>query len=198
MKFAIASIFSILLFAACQEKPVSVAGGIDLSGFETKEVEGTESFYAIKKGPDGNILEEGIITSGLQDGTWVTYWTEEDDVNKIKTVTTYVNGTINGPYMEFNERGQVEKRAAFLNNQFHGLYSEYKFGRPIKEYNYNEGVLDGVSKEYSDRGNILKETSHKAGKLEGTYKQYDEEGNILLEYIYKNGKKVSGGMIESK
>ena len=198
MKNLIGLIFIVLLMANCDDKPASVPGGIDLSAYETKAIKGSEAFYAVKKGTAGNILEEGMIVTGLQDGTWVTYWPDGDDMNKIKTVTSFVDGTINGPYMEFNNRGQIEKRVAYVNNQYHGLYSEYKFGRPIKEYMYSDGILDGVSKEYSDRGKITRETGYKAGKIHGEYKQYDEEGNVVLEYEYKNGEKISGGIVTNE
>ncbi|WP_235298397.1 toxin-antitoxin system YwqK family antitoxin [Portibacter marinus] len=198
MRFYILLFLSAILLTQCEEKPESVPGGIDLSNFETKAINGSNAFYVVKKGPAGNNLEEGMVVNGLQDGTWVTYWPDGDDMNKIKSVISYVNGVVNGPYMEFNNRGQVEKRVTYVNNQYHGLYSEYKFGRPIKEYMYDEGILDGVSKEYSDRGKLTKETGYKEGKIHGTYRQYDEEGNVVLEYEYKDGEKISGGIVTNE
>ena len=183
--------FSLL---SCGKKQISVPGGMDLSAFELKNVDGSTSSYAIKQDESSNILEEGMITDGLQNGTWVTYHTG-DDANKIKVVTNYVNGQMNGPYMEFNNRGQIEKRSTYLNSQIHGLYSEYKFGRPLKAFMYQEGILNGISKEYSDRGKLAKETAYKNGKLHGTIRQYDEEGSIILEYEYKDGEKISGGIV---
>ena len=105
---------------------------------------------------------------------------------------------MNGPYLEMNNRGQIEKRITYLNNQIHGLYAEYKFGRPLKEFMYDDGVLNGLSKEYSDRGKLIKETNYKNGQLDGTIKQYDEAGNIILEYVYKNGEKISGGIVKTQ
>lgn len=186
-----------LIFASCKENtPTSVPGGIDLSGFELKKIDGSTSTYAIQTDDAGNPLQEGMLSDGLQDGTWITYHTGE--VNKIATISNFVDGVLNGPYLEFNARGQIEKKSNFINNQIHGLYSEFKFGRPLKDYMYKDGTLDGISKEYSDRGDLIKETSYKNGELHGSIKQFDAEGNLMLEYVYKNGKKVSGGIVSSE
>lgn len=196
MKYTIYFICFCFLLSSCGKQQVSVPGGYDLSGFEIRQLDGTSTSYAIKQDASGNILEEGMITDGLQDGTWITYI--EGETNKIKVVTNYVSGVLNGPYMEFNDRGQIEKKSTYLNDKVHGMYSEYKFGRPLKEFMYDEGVLNGVSKEYSDRGKLTKETAYKNGKLHGTIRQFDEEGGIILEYEYKNGEKVSGGIVEKQ
>ena len=192
MKYIILFI-SILIIYSCKDAPPPAAGGIDLSGFQLNKVNGTDSEYAVQKANNGSLLAEGIVVNGIQSGMWITYFADND--NKIKTIANYVNGNMNGPYIELNNRGQIEKRITYLNNQIHGLYAEFKFGRPLKEFLYDNGILDGVSKEYNDRGKLVKETSYKQGKLHGNIIQYDEEGNILLQYEYKNGEKVSGGIV---
>ena len=68
-------------------------------------------------------------------------------------------------------------------------------GHFLKEYNYNGGILDGLSKEYNDRGKLIKETNYKKGQLHGMIKQYAEDGAVILEYEYKNGEKISGGIV---
>jgi antitoxin component YwqK of YwqJK toxin-antitoxin module len=197
MKYLFNLVCLILIFASCKDNaPAPVPGGIDLSGFDIKKVNGSNTSYVVKTDDSGNPLQEGMVSDGLQDGTWITYHTDES--NKIATISNFVRGVLNGPYLEFNIRGQIEKKSNFINNQIHGLYSEYKFGRPLKEYMYEDGILNGVSREYSDRGELIKETSYKNGELHGSIKQYDAEGNLMLEYVYKNGNKVSGGIVSKE
>lgn len=181
---------------ACNGSKTSSASGpaVDLTGFSQTKINGSNTSYAMQTELNGSaMLSEGMVDGNVQHGLWMTY--HPDETNKVHTITNYVNGVMNGPYMEFNKRGQIEKRVTYLNNQIHGLYAEYKFGRPLKEYIYDNGVLNGVSKEYSDRGKLVKETSYKNGELHGTTSQYDEEGNVVLQYEYKNGNKISGGIV---
>ena len=184
------------LLISCNKKAAVAPGArVDLSDFEVNKVEGSDSEYAILNNPDGGIYAEGMVKNGMQDGIWIVYFDEDGSENRIKTISNFVNGKLNGPYIEMNNISQMEKRITYLNNQIHGLYSEYKFGRPLKEFFYKNGILDGISKEYNDRGKLLKETSYKDGQLHGSIKQYDEDGNIVLEYEYKNGEKISGGIV---
>lgn len=186
-------LFTLLTVISCGKSPVPNGNTYDLRGYDVAKVKGTNTEFAVQKSESGALISEGMVTNGVQNGIWVTYF--EGDENKMKTIANYVNGSMNGPYMEMNNRGQLEKRITYLNNQIHGLYSEYKFGRPLKEYNYDSGILDGLSKEYNDRGKLVKETNYKQGQLHGTIKQYDEGGALILEYEYKNGEKISGGIV---
>ncbi len=185
----------LLLFSAisCTEKPLPPAGALNLSGYKLSDIDGSEVQYGFQLGINGSMASEGMLTNGVQNGMWLTYFPDEE--NKVQSISNYVNGTMNGPYIEMNNRGQIEKRITYINNKIHGLYSEFKFGRPSKEFMYDNGTLDGISKEYNDRGKLIKQTSYKQGKLHGEIIQYDDDGAIILKYEYKNGEKVSGGIV---
>ena len=194
MKYLFITVTFLSLIACGSKSNPSVPGGIDLSGFQMSEIDGSETQYGLLQLEDGKFSAEGMVKNGIQDGMWITYFADEE--NKINTIVNYVSGKMNGPYIELNNRSQIEKRITYLNDQVHGLYAEYKFGRPKKEYFYNNGILDGVSKDYNDRGKLIKETSYKKGQLDGDIISYDEEGTEILRYKYKNGEKVSGGIVE--
>ncbi len=191
MKYSI--LILIVFVISCSDAPAPSGTALDLTGYEQFKVNGTSTEYAVRKANNGAMLAEGMVVSGVQNGIWMTYF--PDNNNKIKTIANYVNGNMNGPYLELNDRGQIEKKINYLNSQIHGTYAEFKFGRPLKEYQYDEGVLDGLSKEYNNRGKLIKETNYKKGKLHGIIKQYDDDGNVILEYEYKNGEKISGGIV---
>lgn len=146
-----------------------------------------------KKGESGTITELGFIKNGTKEGAWYTYHPN----GQIKSITNYSSGIINGPVMEFSNRGQLEKQTGYLNNELHGIKAEYKFGRPTIESNYTKGNLDGVHKEYFNNSEkVQKLVNFKNGKQDGIMQYFDEEGNVTLEYVYKNGEKVSGGIKE--
>jgi antitoxin component YwqK of YwqJK toxin-antitoxin module len=160
----------------------------DLADYEITDIPGSPAKKAVKEYVDGSILEEGRILNGLRTGLWVTYSAGNTFPDKIMT---YANGMANGPYFEFNERGQIEIQAYYKDNKLHGKWGEYKFSRPIKEAFYTDGQLDGVYREYkTGSGKVQKEIEYKNGKMDGRYLFYDDEGNIILDYQYKNGEKV--------
>lgn len=181
--------FCTLILFACQPGTNNgEAMPSDLADYEITDIPGSPMKKAVKKYVDGTVLEEGRLLNGLRSGTWFTYPIAGTFPEKIMT---YAQGMANGPYFELNERGQIEIEAYYKNNQLHGDWAEYKFGRPIKEASYQEGQLNGVYREYkTGTGKVQKEIEYKDGKMDGRYLFYDDDGNVILDYQYKNGEKV--------
>jgi antitoxin component YwqK of YwqJK toxin-antitoxin module len=187
---------TLFLFACNSQNtaPASVAGTADFAGFEMTPIAGSNMQKAVKKNPDGKILEEGFVENGQKTGQWTVY---NDDNNLPKSIATYSNGLYNGTLIEFNKRGQIEKMISYLNNELHGMYGVYKFGRTVETVNYNMGKMDGVYRKYfNNKDDIQQEITYKNGVLDGSYRYYNEEGKVVLEYDYKNGEKVGGGEIQ--
>lgn len=170
----------------------SAGENINLSGFTELAVPGSNAKLVTKKTKGGIMLEHGLIRNGQKDGPWTIF----HDNESIKSVSSYVNGNLNGSHLEFNNRGQLEKRVEYLNNQFHGLYGEYKYGRPLKEITFDLGVQNGPFRIWNDSGKITQMGSNKNGKLDGTVQYFDGEQNLIMKYEYKDGEQVSGGLIK--
>jgi antitoxin component YwqK of YwqJK toxin-antitoxin module len=184
-----------IIFCACNSGTTTTGAASDLTGYETEQIAGTNVTRAYKKNGVGDIIEEGYVSNGKRNGTWMTYW-ENENAGRIKTIASYSDGLLNGPYLEFSNRSQIEKEVNYANNKYNGRFAQYKFGRVEKEINYKDNVLDGKSIDYNTKGNKQKEVNYKNGKLDGKWITFNEEGTVTLEYIYKNGEKVSGGIIE--
>ncbi len=184
-----------MIFCACNSGTTSTGADSDLAGYETEKIAGTNVIRAYKKNGVGDIIEEGYVSNGKRNGTWMTYW-ENENAGRIKTIASYSDGLLNGPYLEFTNRSQIEKEVNYANNMYNGKFSQFKFGRIEKEINYKDNVLDGKSIDYTSKGNKQKEVNYKNGKLDGKWMTFNEEGVVTLEYVYKNGEKVSGGIIE--
>lgn len=180
----------ITLLTACGTKNTGTAGTGDLSAFKIFSLE-SGGEQAKKMDSAGNVLEEGYLLNGKRNGAWIKY---HDENHRIKSITHYSNNELNGPYIELNNRGQIESRAGYVNGQLDGLKAVYKFGRATTETEYKNGVINGKHKEYNNSGKIQKEVDFKNGVQDGQLKYYDEEGNVTLEYTYKNGEKIDGGM----
>jgi antitoxin component YwqK of YwqJK toxin-antitoxin module len=187
--------FAIVCFVTSCGGPVNTGAAINLEGYETEAVPGTNITKVIKRDAAGDIMEEGYVSGGKRNGVWITFY-DGDNLGKIKTMASYTDGILNGPYLELSNRGQIETEVQYANNQYNGKFATYKFGRATKEVNYKNNELDGVTKEYNAKGGVQKEINYKNGKQHGFMRYYNEEGEVTVEYEYDNGKKVSGGMVE--
>lgn len=170
-------------------------GATDLSAYTTENLGGGVT-RAYKIDNEGKVTEEGFLSNGVKNGVWLVYF-EGDNSATIKTLSSYSNGTLTGPVLEFSNRGQIDARKGYANNALNGLSAAYKFGKPESETYYKNGKLDGTFKEYRD-GKVIKEIEYSDGKKNGKLIYYDADGNVSVEYVYKNDEKVSGGMIEKE
>lgn len=193
MKISYLFIF-ILTIVSCQQS-VRTGGAAELEGYETSAVAGTMVTKAIKKNGSGDIIEEGYVSDGKRNGVWITYY-DGDNKGRYKSVASYSDGLLNGPFLTFTNRGQIESEVQYANNMYNGRYAKYKFGRLEQEINYMENQLHGPSKEFDNKGNIKKEVNYSNGKQDGVMRYYNEEGEVTVEYVYKNGEKISGGMVK--
>lgn len=173
----------------------STGAAANLEGYDTSVVGNTNVTVATKKGTSGDVIEKGYLSGGKKNGIWITYYTG-DYLGVIKTIASYSDGMLNGPYLELNNRGQIDKEVNYAMNEYNGRYVEYKFGRIVKEANYQANTLDGTSKDYFQNGKVQKEVNYKGGKQHGLMRYYNEEGKVTVEYQYENGNKISGGMVE--
>ncbi|MDA9358701.1 hypothetical protein N9R23_04750 [Saprospiraceae bacterium] len=141
---------------------------------------------------EGGILEEGFAKDESKEGTWLKY----DKERNLIGITSYMDGKINGPSIEMNNRGQITRKQYFLDDVPHGIYGDYKFGRATKEVNYKNGVMDGMYKEFYNNGKLQRSINYKNGVMDGPMKYYNEEGGVTLEYSFKNGEKVGEGVMK--
>ena len=107
------------LVISCQQKPAPIGPSIDLTGYQFDKVDGTEVQLASRMADNGAMMAEGMLNNGVRNGLWIAYF--EDNDSKIKTISNFVNGVMNGPHLELNNRGQIEKKITYLNNKIHGF-----------------------------------------------------------------------------
>ncbi len=186
-------VFALAMLIACGNSGTSSGPLANLDGFEKIDA-GNGTKQVIKKDGDGNLLESGFTYNGSKTGAWLTYFTGKD-AGRMKTMASYTSGILNGPYFEFNNRGQIESESNYVDNKYHGKVISYKFGRPLIVKTYSRGELNGLSTDYYSDGVVQKETNFKNGKQDGSMKWYNEDGKMTMQYEYKNGEKVSGGII---
>jgi len=168
----------------------------DFTGYSVVDVPGSTSQKATKVNENGEIVEEGYILNGKKSGTWYTFH-GKTEAERIKTISNYVNGIKNGPFMEFNDRGQVVLQCFYTNDQFDGTWTKYRFGsRKEKEATYKMGVMNGMYREFHSNGKLMKEVPYVNDKMHGKFRQFNDNDELVIEYEFNMGEKVTGGIVK--
>jgi len=179
------------IFASCGDKgspPPTV-----LKGFENIPINGSQMELASKINHQGIVMERGPMLHGVKNGTWTEYHLDQQIPSN---VTSYVNGVKTGPYMEFNEKGEMKLYADYFQDKLHGRRIEFgSIGRFKKEARYKDGVFHGIYTEWNMAGKMQKSMNYNEGKLDGAFTYYNQSGEKVLIYEYKNGEKISGGPV---
>jgi len=160
--------------------------------FIYQAVDGSNIKRVRKLDTKNNILSEGFVINGIKTGEWVEY---DKSKGHLVSITSYIDGKLNGNFFEFDSRGYMVTQASFLNDILDGRLIKYKFGKIIEEANYSNGKLNGKKITFNRNGNIQEEIEYKNGVLDGKMKYYNDKQELIMEYTYRNGKKISGGTV---
>ena len=200
-KFSIFLAFIAFTLISCGGKnsAPSVASG-EWSGFQVEKISGSENEFLSRDDDNGFPAEGGYVLNGVKDGVWITYHSARNanvrGESRIKTLDTYQNGDLEGVSLEFDQRGQIIKKAYYRNGDLDGPQVSYKFGRPLEIIPYRNGIINGKVMKYYPGGKVREEIEYKDGVQHGTYNHYNEDQKLDMQYEYKNGEKVSGGIVE--
>ena len=194
MRLLLATLLFLVLTACQPAPPEPVRQTIDDKAYDTLPLSGSDVLLAERRDPIGTVIERGYVRAGRKHGTWTNY---DSETKAPKSVVSYIDGVLNGPYLEFDDHGRFALVANYRDGQLHGRYGKYRIGRAELNANYVNGQLDGSMAEYDYRnGKIKTEASYRMGKKHGPLRHYNEEGQIVLEYLYEDDERVSGGIVE--
>ena len=150
---------------------------------------------AIRRNADGKILEEGMLKGGKRNGTWVVYNLEKGFPS---SVANFVNDVYSGPYLKYNNFGQLELSCGYTDNKLDGYFVKFERAKKIEEGHYKNGQYDGdYTKYFTGKDTPQQQLQYKSGQLHGKAKYFNEAGDLLMEYEYNNGEKVSGGIVRN-
>lgn len=113
----------------------------------------------------GGIKEEGTYKNNVRNGSFRTYFNDED--NSIKTKANFLNGIIDGPFEYY-----------------------YKSGKLFKKANFKLGVLNGFCEDYYVDGTIHKMSNFNNGKLSGWVYEFYPDGVLKSRKEYQDGMKI--------
>ncbi len=181
---------------ACNQSPEMKRGPqVDLSGYKQAQFD-DGVIYVYKLDEGNNIIEDGYVKYGTQQGPWSTYTPD----GRITATVMFVDGIKTGKTMVFDKLMNLQSIESYGNGQLNGMSSFFKRGRYSRRMNYKDGKLNGLGEEFfttgMDQGKLQKRMHFKNGELDGKMEFFNEAGDLTLEYEYRNGKQVSGGDIK--
>jgi hypothetical protein len=127
--------------------------------------------------------EEGDYWKNRRHGSWAVYHIN----GMLKSLSGYVNGKKHGQSIELNDRGDMIQKANYLNDQLHGFFVLYEYGKVKEERYYANGLLEGAVRKFYRNGELKEESFYKNGLLDGTARWFDQDGNKTIEYEYRAG-----------
>ena len=110
------------------------------------------------KFPDGTIKEAGATIDGKKEGMWLEYYN-----GHISAQRCYVDDSLSGESIDYNENGEIFIRQTFKNGQEDGnyiLYSDFKKGKIGEQGNYKNGHKIGVWEYYLEDGRLNKKIEY--------------------------------------
>lgn len=142
----------------------------------------------VEKNNNDQKTSEGYLdASGRKQGPMVTYHPRK---GLVKSITYYVNGVKNGPYIEMTESGSVKEKSWYVNDQLQGERIVFNRTRVKEESFYVDNVLHGKRSLYYDNGKIQEEGNFVNGKRDGVVRWYNQEEKVTIQTEYKNGEVV--------
>lgn len=134
------------------------------------------SYDNLKTGVDTGITKsKELYVNDKKEGISYYYYPE----GKLKSDVSYVNGKMQGLSRQYDKEGVIITLIYYHN----GYMSDKE---EINRFN-DEGQKDGEWKEFYPDGKVKKEEQYKDGILDGLYKEFNQKGNLILALNYNNG-----------
>ncbi|AMQ10842.1 hypothetical protein [Brazilian marseillevirus] len=115
-----------------------------------------------------------------------------DDKGNVLEEAEYLNGRKNGRFVQYNpSKNTVHLLENYKNGELHGERKVYQNGALKKVENYKNGSRNGEKKVFFDGGEkVMKSLSFHRGKKEGVCKVYNFDGSTKKEVLWVKGIRV--------
>ncbi len=105
---------------------------------------------------------------------------------KVRQIINYKNGKKQGTGKEFDEKGTVIT--------LYEYHNDYMTSREFINRVNEKGQKAGTWKTFYTDGKLKEEDNYKNGVLDGTTKMYSDKGNLINERAYREGKIIEEGI----
>lgn len=152
--------------------------------------DGVERYYYVSDAKDLKLKAEITWVDDVMNGPKITY--HEDGGGKA-SLTTYVNGQVEGESRTWDKDGKLERVAFFKDGRREGTVTDYWTDREdqVKRVvHYTDGKVDGVAREFYANGQLKREIHYVDNQKHGTETSYTVDGVVEKVREYAAGKLV--------
>ena len=129
---------------------------------------------------------------GVLHGESISYY---DSTNRVKTIVNHYMGSLYGPFIVLNEKGDTLKYQEYANNRLSGIKKSYYEKSKIKKrVGYKDGLLHGKQINYSEEGRKEIDIGYFEGIKHGPWIYYFDDESIAREEYWEKGKKQGAFM----
>lgn len=140
------------------------------------------SFYENGQISSVSHYEEGKIV-----GESFSYF---EDGKTLKAKMTFARNKRNGPYIEYDTKGNVIEKGAYLNNRKDGVWTEY-YNQVLQDSGrYENDKKEGAWVSYYNNRVIKERLNYRLGQRTGDQIFYSEEGKKKYIEQYKDGSPI--------
>lgn len=133
---------------------------------------------------NGSVMSTGTYVNGKLNGKYVEFY----ENNKPKREAFYINGELEGKYVEYYENGKVNIIDHYKGGKRNGSYEKYyDNGQPEINTTYKDNLIDGFYMSYHKNGKLYIKTTYKSNVTNGEYDEYYENGKPKQKIQYING-----------
>ena len=132
---------------------------------------------------NGNLEIRMSYVDGILSGPSETYYK-----GIITTRRVYQNNKLNGPATIFSSNELVNAEVIYLDGEIDGEARYYSHGKTSRVVNYRKGLMEGLSKQFSETGILIYQAEYKNGELHGISKTFSADGVLVEISFYENGK----------
>jgi len=143
-----------------------------------KVLNGNQKFYY----KNGVISSEGSMKDGKPDGYWKSY----NETGKLKSEGNRKNFELDSTWKFYNDENKLILEVNYRNGKKNGLKISYLDKETIRE-NFRDDIKEGYTKYYYANGKLKSEVPFVKGLEQGLSKEYSQEGDIITLTEYKRG-----------
>ncbi len=168
--------------------------------------------------PDGSIRQtipyldgkkQGLSKEYDEEGNIITLYEYNNDfmISRERINRKDSDGVRQGPWIEFNDGGNIIKEMTYREGLLHGYYKEYNErgiltvamlydNGKIVEGNVEDNPEIEIQNRYDTNGNLIYSGPYKTGIPVGIHREYNADGTVKSSVIYNDqGVKVSEGIV---
>ena len=149
----------------------------------TVETDTTEMEYVKFYHSDGQISSEGYFKDGKPNGFWKTYY--ED--GSLKSEGNRENFLLTGQWKFYNDESVITHIINYRQGKKHGRRITYIPDSTYVVELFENDIKQGLTVHYCADHKKRTETPFENGLQEGLGKEYDENGNIITLFTYRKG-----------